>query len=154
LKRQRIDDLGRAVDPLRLEARGRIRVRLAAIEPVLITGSRCQSGDEPFVQSIGASVQRVIRRFTLAMDLDLDRRCRGGPDRKVDTPVPDRRSEIRSRPRRRAVGHHEVAAIVEQRLPLAAWCGNGALLGISFQGVFATVMPIPDAIVVHERHAN
>jgi hypothetical protein len=47
-----------------------------------------------------------------------------------------------------------VAAIVEQRLPLAAWCGNGALLGISFQGVFATVMPIPDAIVVHERHGE
>ena len=52
LKRQRIDDLGRTVDPLRLEPRGRIRVRLATIEPVLVAGSRCQSGDEPFVQSV------------------------------------------------------------------------------------------------------
>ena len=56
----RVDDLGRAVDPLRLEARGGIRVGLAAIEPVLVAGSRGQSGNEPFVQSIGAAGQRVM----------------------------------------------------------------------------------------------
>jgi hypothetical protein len=66
---------------------------------------------------------------SLTVDLDLDRRCRGRPDRKVDTSVPDRRSEIRSRLRRRILGHrHEVTSICamvgERRLPLAAWCGN------------------------------
>ena len=93
-ERPRVDDLGRAVDPLRLEPRGGIRVRLAAIEPVLVAGSRGQPGNEPFVQSICVADQRMIGQPTLTVDLDLDRRCRGRPDRKVDATIPDRRAEI------------------------------------------------------------
>ena len=112
VKRQRVDDLGRAVDPLRLEPRGGIRVRLATIEPVLVAGSRGQSRNEPFVQSICAADQRMIGQPALTVDLDLDRRCRGRPDRKVDATILDRRTEISTGFRRRALGHrHEVIAI-------------------------------------------
>ena len=73
------------------------------------------------------------------MDLDLDRRCQGARDRKVDATVLDRRSEISSGFKRRAFGHrHEeiarCAAIFEQHLPR---CNNCALLGISMTSVIS-----------------
>ena len=64
------------------------------IEPVLVAGSRGQSRDEPLVQPLVASDQRMMRSALLTVDLDLDRRCRGRPDRKVDASVLDRRSQI------------------------------------------------------------
>ena len=74
------------------------------------------------MQSLGAADQRMMGQPSLTVDLDLDGRCRGRPDRKVDAPILDRRPEISTGFRRRALGHrHEViaicAAIFEQHLP-------------------------------------
>jgi hypothetical protein len=74
------------------------------IEPVRVARSRGQPRNEPLVQPIRATDQRVMSQLALTVDLELDRRCRGRPDRKVDAAILDRRSQVSMR-LRRAVSH-------------------------------------------------